>query len=278
MTAVDGGAGVDLVQREVVEDGVQLLRLNRPARLNAITPALVDALHRRLDEVDADRSCRVVILTGAGRGFCAGADLRGGDPDLPEPFEPRPGPVGTFQIQEQYSRTTSRLRALTKPVIAAVNGPATGGGLAFTLGCDVRLAAASARFSAAFARVGLSGCDMGTGWLLNRVVGVGRAHELLLTGRIIDAAEALRIGLVVDVVPDDALLERALETARLIRANSPFGVYMTKQVMWSTLEIPGLEAAINLENRTQVLASTTADNPEAVAAFLERREPRWTDS
>ena len=270
--------GRELVEAEVAEDGVLLLRLNRPERLNAITPALIAALHRRLDEADADRSCRVVILTGAGRGFCAGADLRGGDPDLEPPFPPRPGPVGTFQIQELYSRTTSKLRALAKPVIAAVNGPATGGGLAFTLACDVRYAAASARFSAAFARVGLSGCDMGTGWLLNRVVGVGRAHELLLTGRIIDAEEALRIGLVLDVVPDEQLLERALVTARQIMANSPFGVYMTKQVMWSTLEIPGLDAALALENRTQVLASTTQDNREALAAFLERREPRWADS
>ncbi|WP_229580878.1 MULTISPECIES: enoyl-CoA hydratase/isomerase family protein [Rhodococcus] len=256
---------------------MHVLVLNRPDRLNAITPPLIDALHRRLDEADADRSCRAVILTGAGRGFCAGADLRGGD-DHPDPFEPRPGPVGTFQVQEQYSRTTTRLRALSKPVIAAVNGPATGGGLAFVLGCDIRLAATSARFSAAFAKIGLSGCDMGTGWLLNRVVGIGRAHELLLTGRIIEAEEALRIGLVLEVVPDELLLERALEFARLIKANSPFGTYMTKQVMWSTVEIPGLDAAMALENRTQVLASTTNDSREAIAAFLERREPRWTDS
>ncbi|MCB8913526.1 enoyl-CoA hydratase/isomerase family protein [Rhodococcus rhodochrous] len=277
MNGSNAHAESDLVTTEVVEEGVHVLVLNRPDRLNAITPPLIDALHRRLDEADADRSCRAVILTGAGRGFCAGADLRGGD-DHPDPFEPRPGPVGTFQVQEQYSRTTTRLRALSKPVIAAVNGPATGGGLAFVLGCDIRLAATSARFSAAFAKIGLSGCDMGTGWLLNRVVGIGRAHELLLTGRIIEAEEALRIGLVLEVVPDELLLERALEFARLIKANSPFGTYMTKQVMWSTVEIPGLDAAMALENRTQVLASTTNDSREAIAAFLERREPRWTDS
>lgn len=277
MSRSDAHLEADLVTTEVVEEGVHVLELNRPDRLNAITPALVDALHRSLDEADADRSCRAIILTGAGRGFCAGADLRGGD-DHPDPFEPRPGSVGIFQVQEQYSRTTTRLRALSKPVIAAVNGPATGGGLAFVLGCDIRLAAHSARFSAAFAKIGLSGCDMGTGWLLNRVVGIGRAHELLLTGRIIDAEEALRIGLVLEVVPDELLLERALEFARLIKANSPFGTYMTKQVMWSTVEIPGLDAAMALENRTQVLASTTNDSREAIAAFLERREPRWTDS
>jgi enoyl-CoA hydratase len=269
---------MSLVEREQLDGGIVLLRLNRPERLNAITPPLVAELHRRLDEADSDRSCRVVILTGAGRGFCAGADLKGGDPGEPEPFEPRPGTVGVFQSQELYSRTTARIRALSKPVIAAVNGPATGGGLAFTLGCDIRIAAESARFSAAFVRIGLSGCDMGTSWLLNRLVGAGRAHELMLTGRIIDAEEALRIGLVVEVVADGSLIEKAVATALLITRNSPFGVYMTKQVMWSTLEVPGLEAAINLENRTQVLTTTTADYVEASQSFREKREPRFTDS
>jgi enoyl-CoA hydratase len=267
-----------LVEMEKADEGVVVLRLNRPERLNAINAALVTELHHRLDEVDADGSCRVVILTGAGRGFCAGADLKGDDPAAPDPIRRRPGSVGIFQTQELYSNTTKRLRALGKPVIAAVNGPATGGGLAFVLGCDIRIAAASARFSAAFVRIGLSGCDMGTSWLLNRLVGAGRAHELMITGRIIDSDEALRIGLVVEVVPDDQLLAAAMDKARLIMANSPFGVYMTKQVMWSTLEIAGLDAAINLENRTQVLTTTTDDCIEARQAFLEHREPRYTNS
>ena len=267
-----------LVERDdEVEEGITVLRLNRPERLNAITAPLIAELHRLLDDIHADRSCRAVILTGAGRAFCAGADLRGGDPDQPEPVDWRPGPVGTFQQQEMYSATTLKLRSLRQPVIAAVNGAATGGGLTLVLGSDIRIAAASARFSAAFVRVGLSGCDMGTSWLLSRIVGAGRAPELMLTGRIIDAEEALRIGLVLDVAPDDQLLETALGAARLIRANSPFGVSMTKQVMWSTLEISGLHAAINLENRTQVLASATQDFQEAMLAFAEKRAPRFTD-
>jgi len=267
-----------LIEREQLEEGILLLRLNRPDRLNAITPALITELHSQLDEADSDRSCRIVILTGTGRGFCAGADLKGTDPEAPLPFQTQPGTVGVFQHQELYSRTTARLRSLAKPVIAAVNGPATGGGLAFVLGCDIRIAAQSAQFSAAFVRIGLSGCDMGTSWLLNRLVGAGRAHELMLTGRIIDAQEALRIGLVVDVVPDEKLIEKAVETAHLVTRNSPFGIYMTKQVMWSTLEIPGLDAAINLENRTQVLTTTTADFTEAGLAFRERRAPHFGDS
>jgi enoyl-CoA hydratase len=267
-----------LVEREELDEGVTLLRLNRPERLNAITAPLMVELQARLEELRVDRACRVVVLTGAGRGFCAGADLKGGDDDGVEPFESRPGPVGIFQQQELYSNSVLKLRQMGKPVIAAVNGPAVGGGLTFVLGSDIRIAAVSARFSAAFVRIGLSGSDMGTSWLLNRVVGAGRAHELMLTGRIIDADEALRIGLVVEVVPDDELLEAARAKAALIVRNSPFGVYLTKQTMWASLEVPGLEAAVHLDNRAQVLTTTTADNREAGAAFREGRDPNFTDS
>src|SRR5262249_55086927 len=138
-----------------------------------------------------------------------------------------------------------------------------------------RIAAASARFNVAFIRVGLSGCDIGVSWMLPRLVGASRAFELLLTGRLIDAAEADHIGLVVRVVPDEQLLDAAIETAELIAANSPWGVRMTKQVMWSQLEIGSLQAGIDLENRTQVLSSFSGDMQEAMAAFLEKRPPRF---
>ena len=168
-----------------------------------------------------------------------------------------------------------RLRSLPQPVVAAVNGPAAGGGLALSLACDVRIAAASARFNVAFVRLGISGCDIGVSWLLPRLVGASRAWELMLTGRIIDADEADRIGLVLRVVPDGELMEHALGTARLIVANSPWGVRMTKEVMWSQLEVGSLQAGIDLENRTQVLSSHTGDMREAVAAFMEKRPPRF---
>jgi enoyl-CoA hydratase len=163
-------------------------------------------------------------------------------------------------------------------VIAAVNGPAAGGGLALALASDVRLAAASARFNVAFVRLGLSGCDIGVSWLLPRLLGASRAWELMLTGRIIDAAEADRIGLVLKTVPDDRLLEEALVTARLIAANSPWGVRMTKEVMWSQLEVGSLQAGIDLENRTQILSTFTGDMQEAVTAFLEKRPPSFGPS
>ena len=197
---------------------------------------------------------------------------------------PRPGPrdwvaveVG-FATQTHIATLVPRLRALPQPVIAAVNGPAAGGGLALSLACDIRIAAASARFNVAFVRLGISGCDIGVSWMLPRLIGASRAWELMLTGRIIEAEEADRIGLVLRVVPDDRLLEAALETARLIAANSPWGIRMTKEVMWSQLEVSSLQAGIDLENRTQVLSSMTGDMQEAVAAFLEKRPARYGTS
>jgi enoyl-CoA hydratase len=236
---------------------------------------LVEGLHRALDDIAAEGDCRVVILTGSGRGFCAGLDLGGyGSMNGVEQL----GTVQRgFAVQQQIAELIPHLRSLRQPVIAAVNGPASGGGFALVLGSDIRIAADTARFNAAFVRIGLSACDIGTSWLLPRLVGAGRAHELMLTGRIFDAEEALSIGLVTDVVPNDALIGRALEEASLILSNSPMGVHMTKEVMWSALEIPGQRAAIDLENRTQIMVSATADHREAMRAFLERRPPEFED-
>jgi enoyl-CoA hydratase len=264
-----------LVQRTELEEGVVCLRLNRPERLNALVPALVMELHSHLDEVRRDDETRVVVLTGAGRGFCAGADLKAeGEVAAPERYR-RPGVIGTFRLAELYSDLVLRLRTLGKPVIAAVNGAATGGGLALVLGSDIRIAARSARFAVSFVRAGFSGCDMGTSWLLPRIVGAGHAHELLLTGREVEAGEARAMGLVIDVVADESLMDRVVEEARLITRNTPWGAELTKEVMWSNLEIAGLHAAIDLENRTQAMTTTTSDSAEARRAWLERRPPRF---
>lgn len=255
-------------------EGVTLLTLNRPEKLNAMDADLVAALHDALDAVRQDRDCRVVVLTGAGRGFCAGLDL-GGYGAAPD-SEGR-GPVGAGMATQQHiASLVPHLRSLHQPVIAAVNGPAAGGGLALALASDVRIAATSARFNVAFVRIGLSGCDIGVSWLLPRLIGASRAFELLLTGRIIDSAEADRIGLVTRVVPDGQVVDAALETAALIAANSPWGVRMTKEVAWSQLEVGSLQAGIDLENRTQILSSFTEDHREAIGAFLEKRPPRFT--
>ena len=264
---------MDTLQVDQPREGVTRIVLDRPERLNAMNAALVAELHAVLSDLATDRGCRVVVLTGAGRGFCAGLDLGGygeapGTGDLDR--------VGTtFATQTHIAALVPRLRSLPQPVIAAVNGPAAGGGLALALASDIRIAAATARFNVAFVRLGLSGCDIGVSWLLPRLIGASRAWELMLTGRIIDAAEADRIGLVLRVVSDEQLEAAVLQTADLIAANAPWGVRMTKEVMWSQLEVGSLQAGIDLENRTQVLSSMTGDMQEAMAAFLEKRPPRY---
>lgn len=254
-------------------EGIVRITMNRPASLNAMTSAMVSELHDTLDSVSRDRECRVVVLTGAGRGFCAGLDL-GGYGEAPG-FEWKGRVERGFAVQRHIASLIPRLRSLPQPVIAAVNGPAAGGGFALVLGSDIRIAAESARFNAAFIRIGLSACDIGTSWLLPRIVGAARAQELMLTGRLFGADEALRIGLVTDVVPDDALEDAVLAKATEIMANSPVGVMLTKEGMWSALEIPGLQAAIDLENRQQIMASFSDDAAEARRARAERRDPRY---
>ena len=254
---------------------VRRLTLNRPDQLNAMSAELCEALHVALDEVARDRSCRAVILTGAGRGFCAGVDLRG--------YGAAPGNDGTdpgrdrLGNQEHMSRLILKLRATPQPIVAAVNGPAAGFGLALALGSDIRYAAASAVFRAAFINIGASNCDMAISWLLPRLIGASRAHELMLTGRKFGADEAERIGLVAATVPDDELLARSLQAAEQIAAWAPWGTRLTKQGMWTALELPSEQAAVEYEDRQQMTALTGVAPPEAVAAFLEKRPARFPD-
>jgi enoyl-CoA hydratase len=250
-------------------DDVAVVRLNRPDKLNALTLPMMQELIAALSEIDADATCRSVILTGAGRGFCAGADL--GDVSGSDGAEDRHNPVAVYYGQKPYSAVISRIRTLRQPVIAAVNGAAVGGGLALVLASDIRLSVPTAKFSVAFVKVGLSGGDMGVSWLLPRVVGTGVAHHLMLTGRTIEGVEAQRIGLVLEVHEPDALLDAAMAHAALIRANSPFGVAQTKEMMWASLEVPTMAMAMAIENRTQTVANLTADCFEAATALIERR-------
>jgi enoyl-CoA hydratase len=253
--------------------GVRVLTLDRPERLNAMSLPLIDDLHAALDEVRDDPDARVLVLTGAGRGFCAGLDLVDLSPSGSNPGGGRGRVQRGMDLQQRIAALVPKLRGLRIPVIAAVNGAASGGGLALALASDVRIAASSARFNVAFVRIGLSGCDIGVSWLLPRWIGASRAFELLLTGRMVESDEAERIGLVTRVVDDAELLEAAMTTARQICANSPTGVWMTKEVMWSNLEVGSLQAGIDLENRTQIMTSFTEDMGEAVGAFLEKRPP-----
>jgi enoyl-CoA hydratase len=268
----------DTVLVEEPEEGVAKITLNRPKSLNAMNAELIAQLEAALGDVSKRKTCRVVILTGAGRGFCSGLDLKGFGSSQEQGGGATRGSVrATFGVQERIAGLVTLMRSVPQPIITAVNGPATGGGLALVMASDIRIASSSAKFNAAFIRIGLSACDIGTSWLLPRLVGAGRAHELMLTGRLFDAQEALRIGLVVEVTEDDELQNAAREKARLVMGNSPMGVRMTKEVMWSALEIPGIHAAMDLENRTQVMLSRTEDHIEALIAFLEKRKPEFKD-
>ena len=256
-------------------EGITQITLNRPAKLNAMTTELVQGLHDALDDIAIDPTIRAVVLTGAGRGFCAGLDLTGYGK---APHAETMGRVQAgFAVQKHISSLIPHMRSIPQPIIAAVNGAAAGGGFALVLGSDVRLASRSAQFSAAFIRLGLSACDIGTSWLLPRLIGAARAQELMLTGRGFDSDEAYRIGLVVDVFDDDALLQGAYAKAAQIIAHAPSGVAMTKEGMWSALEIPGMQAAIDLENRQQIMLGQTDDFREAMRAFLEKRPPKFTN-
>lgn len=254
-------------------DGVRQITLNRPDRLNTMNHTLVTQLHQALAEVAADRDCRVVVLTGAGRAFCAGLDLQGyGDPDREEHMGV---PLATLDRQRELASLTQRLNELPHPVIAAVNGAAAGGGLALVLASDIRIATPEAVFAVSFIRAGFSACDIGVSWLLPRIVGAGHAHELMLTGRRFEAEEAERIGMLHRVVPEESLLRTALAKAEEIKLNPPASVRLTKQGMWAALEMPSLTTAIEFENRQQVITAMTQDSTEAAAAFLEKRPPSY---
>jgi len=250
--------------------GVRLLTLDRPDRLNALDAELVAELSRELELIATDRSIRVVILTGAGAGFCAGLDLQGyGGEDTTG------NPLAILDRQRELARLTEQLHRLPQPVIAAVNGAAAGGGLALVCASDIRIASTSAVFKVSFITAGYSACDLGVSWLLPRIVGAGAAHELMLTGRRCDADEAARLGLVVRLTDPEDLLGEALQTADLILGNGPGQVELTKQGMWLSLEMPSLQAAIELENRQQVITAMTRDSVEAQDAFREKRTPTF---
>lgn len=253
---------------------VAVVTLNQPERLNALSFALVDELHAALDGLQRDNGCRVVVLTGAGRGFCSGLDLTGieGSSTSAGTTGPRAGMLSQAHIAE----LPQKLRRLQQPVIAAVNGPAYGGGFALALACDLRVASPEARFCSQFIKLGIGGCDIGISYTLPRLIGASRAFELLLTARTVGAEEAIRLGLVTAVSEaGEPVLDRALALADTICGYAPFAVAMTKEVMWSNLDAPSLEAAVHLENRTQILASTGGEVMEAAAAFREKRQPRW---
>ena len=253
-----------------------VITLNRPERLNAMSFEVVGPLHEAIREVGADNDTWVVVLTGAGRGFCSGLDLE--DHGVPPGIAGLPMSRIATRSMAIFADLVPALRALPQPVIAAINGPAWGGGLCLSCGADIRLAAESATFCMAGVRNGLTGTELGISWLLPRLVGASHAFEIILSGREFAAREAERIGFVSRVVPDVDLLEDAFALARQICEWSPHGVAMTKQVLWANLEIGSLRAAIDLESRNQLLVRlTTANLDEAIRARKAGRKPEFKD-
>jgi len=255
---------------DLLDGDIGVLRINRPDRMNAQTVKMFSE-HGQAAVALRDTALRALILTGTGeRAFCAGFDLDEIDVII------RMGVREFLKFQETATGGIQAIRHLPFPVIAAIHGPATGGGLALALAADIRLAAPTAKFSAAFVKVGLSVGELGTSYNLTRLVGPGRAAEIGYTARIVAAEEAARIGLVNRIIPTEKLFDEALAMARLIATNSPGGVRMSKRAIQRNQEITSYAAALELENRGQALLTRTDDMPEALAAFKEKREPRFT--
>lgn len=261
---------LETVSLEALAGDIVVMRINRPDRMNSQTVRMFTE-HNIVANALRDSHARALIITGAGeRAFCAGFDL--------EEIHviTQMGTRDFLKFQETATGGLAAIRALPFPVIAAVHGPATGGGFALALAADVRIAAPTAKFSAAFVKVGLSVGELGTSWQLTRLVGPGRAAEIAYTARIVAAEEAARIGLVNRVVPTERLMDEALDMARQISRNSPGGVKLSKRALQRNLEIGSYRAAMELENRGQALLTRGSDMPEALAAFKQRREPRFT--
>ena len=261
---------LETVQLDQATEGVLVATLNRPDRLNAMTMGMFAELEQLARYVADLAGARVLILTGAGRAFCAGYDLA----DAAE--LPGLSPMGMLERQERAVRALSAIRAVRIPVIAAVDGAVAGGGLALALAADIRVASPAARFNAAFVRIGLSAGDLGTSWLLPRLIGPALAAEIAYTGLFVEAAEAERIGLVNQVVPAQDLLGAAVAMAELICANSPAGVQLSKRALQANMEVTSYAAALELENRGQALLTRGEDLPEALEAFRARRPPVFT--
>ncbi|MGY4651601.1 enoyl-CoA hydratase [Mycobacterium sp. URHB0021] len=256
--------------------GVALVTLNRPERMNSMAFDVMVPLKAVLDELTHDNSVRVVVLTGAGRGFSSGADHKSAG-SVPH-IEGLTRPTFALRSMEVLHDVILALRKMHQPVIAAVNGAAIGGGLCLALACDIRVAAAGAYFRAAGINNGLTASELGLSYLLPRAIGTSRAFELMLTGRNVDADEAARIGLVSQAVSDDDLLSVCYQMADRVASFSRPGIELTKRTLWSGLDAGSLEAHMQAEGLGQLFVRLlTANFEEAVAARGEKRAPVFTD-
>ena len=278
----------ETIKFELQENGIGRLTLNRPDKLNAMSFQMIKDLHALFDSLMVNLDCRVLILKAEGRAFCAGLDLKESTilqskkkpPELKEKFHFLNAPdkdiiKAKLYAQWYTSNIIVKMRKINQPIIALVQGAASGAGFAFSLAADIRIASKNARFNNAFINVGFSGSDLGSSYYLPRLIGMSRAAEILYTGRFVDAYEAEKIGLVLSVVEEAKLLDTAIELAESMLHKSPLGLRMTKQALNLSLDSPSLETILQLENRAQMLCSASDDIMEGIQSFFEKREPKY---
>ena len=244
--------------------------MNRPERLNALNPRLIEELRHFFTDLYWKHDIRVVVLKGAGRGFCAGLDLKDRSGE-----NTRRSVSESLKGQRTISEIVVAMRRCPQPIIALVNGAASGGGFAFALACDVRIATHEARMNAAFIRIGLSACDIGVSYFLPRMVGSSVAAEYMLTGRFIDAERAYQLGLVSKVVAQENLDDEGRAMVKDMLHATPLGLRLTKEALNHAIDAQSLEAAIAMEDRNQILCAQGEDFREGISAFLEKREPNY---
>jgi 2-(1,2-epoxy-1,2-dihydrophenyl)acetyl-CoA isomerase len=252
--------------RYEVADAVATLTLDRPEALNALTVPLKTELFAAFTSIARDRTVRAVVLSGAGRAFCAGQDLK-------ERLEPDAAPLAV-ELRERYNPIIAAMRALDQPIVGAINGVAAGAGASLAFACDIRLAAEDASFVLAFGRIGLVP-DSGASWFLPRLVGPAKAAEMALLGSSLSAAEAERFGLVVTVVPAETLADEARAIATRLAELAPRALAHTKRALERSWSV-GLDDALEDEASRQGIVGASADHAEGLAAFIEKRPPRFT--
>ena len=267
---------MSFVRVERPRDGVALVTLDRPERMNAMAFDVMVPLRESLQAVSHDNDVRVVVLTGAGTAFCSGADLE--DPGRVPGIDGLTLPTIALRSMELLDEVILTIRRMHQPVVAAVNGPAIGGGFCLALACDIRIAAESAYFRAAGISNGLTASELGISYLLPRIAGASRAAEIMLTGRDVDATEAERIGVVARVVGADALLDECFDIAARIIGYSRPGVELTKRMLTASLDAASLSAHMDHEGLAQLFVRLTTRNfEEAVAARKDKRPPQFRD-
>jgi enoyl-CoA hydratase len=273
------------IKFELKENGIGILSLNRPEKLNAISFQMEQELHQVLDYLIVNLECRILILRGEGRAFSAGTDLQEGlilnskktaeayrkfhFLDVSEPIKRK------MYHQWYITQIITKMRKISQPIIAALHGSVAGGGFAFAMAADIRIATEKTKFINASINIGLTGADMGGSYFLPRLIGLSRAAEILYTGRDISGKEAEKIGFVSKVTKNENLLEEALILAEEMLTKSPLGLRMTKEALNLSLDSPSLNNILQFENSSIVLAFSSKDVNEAASAFFEKRNPKY---